>query len=160
MMRFVREFARRLPRPGDSAGSSAAVGAAVPSLGSAWALLAAVRRGVKLQAAADRVIRACALPGETPTWVAREGGRIEREYGLLYARVRKLIVGPDLLALHRRAGDLLNYHVEMLDAALNLAFPKYRNPRLEARRVRLDGLGPPAQDLRAVGSQLSHRLRS
>jgi hypothetical protein len=129
-------------------------------LGSAWGLLAAVRRGVELQAAADRVIRACALPGETPTWVAREGGRIEREYGLLYARVRKLVVGPDLFALHRRAGDLLNYHVEMLDAALNLAFPKYRNPRLEARRVRLDGLGPPAEDLRAVGSELRHRLHS
>ncbi len=51
---------------------------------------------------------------------------------------------------HRRARELVAYHLELFGACLNPALPKYRDPELEARRLSLDGLGPPAAHLREL----------
>ncbi len=53
---------------------------------------------------------------------------------------------------HRRARELVAYHLELFGACLNPALPKYRDPELEARRLSLDGLGPPGLVVCTPGS--------
>jgi len=115
-------------------------------------------RAVELQPEAEAVIRACARPGETPTRLARDGGWVVGQYFLLHKQVEQLPVDRSLAQLHRRARELLAYHLELLGVCLNLAFPQYRDPKLEARRLSLDGLGPPAVQLRKLREELSRLL--
>ena len=60
--------------------------------------------------------------------------------------------------VRRRGSELLSYHMRLLDACLDLAFPKYRSAKLEARRMRLGGLGPPAEELRVLLDDLRRQL--
>jgi hypothetical protein len=112
------------------------------------ALLEVVLRAVDLQDEADAVIHGCALPGETPCEVARRGRQVAGEYGRLcgWAEDLSLVYSPG--SVPRRIGGLLRYHLEMLDVALKLAFPRYRSAKLERRRLALTGLGEPARALR------------
>jgi hypothetical protein len=111
-----------------------------------------------LQPAAERIIRACAEPGETPNWVTQEGSRLAREFWLLHARLDALAPGVARVEVRQRAAELLAYHMTLLDACLNLAFPKYRSPISEARRLRVRGLGQPAEDLRILRDELRQQL--
>jgi hypothetical protein len=122
------------------------------------AMVEVLELAVDLQGAAERIIRACAQPGETPAWVAREGGRVAREYYLLHARLGALDTHEVPYPVQRRGAELLSYHMRLLDACLNLAFPKYRSPKLESRRMQLGGLGPPAEELRILRDELYRQL--
>ncbi|HEX3788596.1 MAG TPA: hypothetical protein VHW44_12100 [Pseudonocardiaceae bacterium] len=119
-------------------------------------LLEVVARAVALQANANGVILACALPGETPSLVGRQGHVVAAEYSRLAGWAADLAGadGPDTLP--GRISQLLRYHTEMLDMCLNLAFPNYRSPKLERRRLALSGLGEPAAVLR--DSEIALRL--
>ncbi|MDX8141712.1 hypothetical protein SK854_06300 [Lentzea sp. BCCO 10_0061] len=116
-------------------------------------LLEVATRAVALQPAAEQIIGACAQPGDVPTQVARRGGRIASDYCRLHGWALDLIGDADLTSLEFRLTQLLHYHAEMIDTCLKLAFPRFRSPRLEQRRLALHGLGEPArtlQDARAV----------
>lgn len=113
-------------------------------------LLDTVTRAVELQPEADAVIAACALPGETPSWVARRGGRVANEYCRLYGWAADLAKDAPRDSVPARAVELINYHGALLDVCLQLAFPRIPTPILEQRRRALRGLGEPARTLRDI----------
>ncbi|MFD7659662.1 hypothetical protein ACFV4N_37290 [Actinosynnema sp. NPDC059797] len=118
-------------------------------------LLEVVSRAVALQDRADEVIRDCAWPGEVPGEVARCGQVVAGEYARLFGWAADL-AWPD--PAPRRVGELLNYHLAMLDTALKLAFPRCRTERLERHRLALTGLGRPARELREWEDVLRRRI--
>jgi hypothetical protein len=124
-------------------------------------LLDVVDAAIALQPAADEVITACSWPGETPVWVARRGGEVASAYCRLYGWAAELSrnAGPDSVPV--RATQLISYHATMVDMCLKLAFPSVLSPRLDRRRLALDGLGEPAailRDLRVVLAMCRYEL--
>jgi len=111
-------------------------------------LLAIVLRAVALQAEAEAVLSGCAQPGDTPSSIARRGQLVAADYGRLHGWAMDLCGHDTADSLPRRITQLLHYHAEIIDVALKLAFPCYRSPKLERRRLALTGLGAPAQVLR------------
>ncbi|GAA3822191.1 hypothetical protein GCM10022403_064620 [Streptomyces coacervatus] len=67
------------------------------------------------------------------------------------------LTDPDLLQAQAQAARLLAYDLWMLRESLNLAFTIHRNPRTEAARLRLNGLGRHADDLRRLRDGLRDR---
>jgi hypothetical protein len=122
------------------------------------ALLEVVVRAVELQDRADEVIVACAEPGETPCAVARRGRVVAGEYGRMSGWADDLTAGDAVDSLPCRITGLVRYHLEMVDVALKLAFPRYRSERLERRRLALDGLGEPGWALRHAEAALRTRI--
>ncbi|MDX8031418.1 hypothetical protein SK803_14420 [Lentzea sp. BCCO 10_0856] len=118
-------------------------------------LLEVATPAVTLQPAAERIIDACAQPGDVPAQVARRGGRIASGYCQLHGWALDLIGDADRASLEFRVTQLLHYHAEMIDTCLKLAFPKFRSPRLEQRRLALRGLGEPARTLRDARAALA-----
>lgn len=124
-------------------------------------LLDVVASAIELQPDAEEVIAACARPGDTPSSVARRGGRIAYAYVRLHGRAAELsaTAGPD--SVPARATQLISYHAAMVDLCLKLAFPNVISCRLDTRRRMLDGLGEPAallRDLRVLLSMWLHEL--
>ncbi|GGP82050.1 hypothetical protein GCM10010185_65150 [Saccharothrix coeruleofusca] len=115
-------------------------------------------QAVALQDEADAVILGCARPGEVPCEVARVGRAVAGQYGRLCGWVADLVVTAGSGPLPRRTGELLRYHLAMIDTALKLAFPKCRSERLERHRLALTGLGAPARELRDVEFALRERI--
>ncbi len=118
-------------------------------------LLEVVTRAVALQPAAEQIIRDCAQPGEVPAQVARRGGPVASDYCRLHGWAMDLIGDAGRASLEFRVTQLLHYHAEMIDTCLKLAFPKFRSPRLEQRRLALRGLGEPARTLRDARAALA-----
>jgi hypothetical protein len=118
-------------------------------------LLEVATHAVALQPAAEQIIDACAQPGNVPTQVARQGGRIASDYCRLHGWALDLIGDADSASLEFRVAQLLHYHAQMIDTCLKLAFPKFRSPRLEQRRLALRGLGEPARTLRDARTALA-----
>lgn len=143
---------RRPRRGADAAGAEDSAAARLLALRS---LLEVATRAVALQPAAERVIGACALPGEVPSQVARQGGRVASDYCRLHGWALDLVGDVDRASLEFRVTQLLHYHAEMIDTCLKLAFPKFRSPRLEQRRLALRGLGEPARTLRDARTALA-----
>ena len=112
------------------------------------ALLDVVTRAVDLQPAAEDVIAACSLPGDTPVTVARRGGRIACEYYRLYGWALDITRGAGVGSVPVRAAELIHYHAKMVDMYLKLAFPRVESPNLAHRRGGFDGLGEPGRTLR------------
>ncbi|MGW6930855.1 hypothetical protein ACWGE0_12385 [Lentzea sp. NPDC054927] len=118
-------------------------------------LLEVANHAVTLQPAAEHIIDACAQPGDVPAQVARRGGRIASDYCRLHGWALDLIGDADRASLEFRVTQLLHYHAEMIDTCLKLAFPKFRSPKLEQRRLALGGLGEPARTLRDARAALA-----
>lgn len=118
-------------------------------------LLEVATHAVALQPAAEQIIDACAQPGNVPAQVARQGGRIASDYYRLHGWALDLIGDADRASLEFRVTQLLHYHAQMIDTCLKLAFPKFRSPRLEQRRLALRGLGEPARTLRDARTALA-----
>ncbi|MET8763364.1 hypothetical protein [Lentzea sp. NPDC004782] len=118
-------------------------------------LLEVTTCAVALQPAAEQIIRACALPGDVPAQVARRGGPVASDYCRLHGWAMDLIGDADRESLEFRVTELLHYHAQMIDTCLKLAFPKFRSPRLEQRRLALRGLGEPARTLRDAQAALA-----
>lgn len=139
-------------------GSGFALDAAAAEALRLSALLEVVVRAVALQGRADDVIGRCSLPGETPWTVARRGSAVAGEYGRLPGWADDLADHCAPESLPGRITALLRYHLEMVDAALKLAFPRYRTERLERVRMSLTGLGEPAWALRDAETALRARI--
>ncbi|HVV19491.1 MAG TPA: hypothetical protein VHF06_08650 [Pseudonocardiaceae bacterium] len=122
-------------------------------------LLGTVSRAIALQPAAEEVMAACALPGDTPAAVARRGSRIAGEYYRLYGWAADLSrdAAPD--SPQARAAELIHYHGTMIDLCLKLTFPKTPTPILDRRRSACDGFGEPARTLREMRTLLLMWLR-
>jgi hypothetical protein len=54
----------------------------------------------------------------------------------------------------------LDHHAMMLSASLDLLAAEWRSERMTEHLARVDGLGAPAQWLRAVGAELGERRGS
>ncbi|MCR3752178.1 hypothetical protein LX88_006172 [Lentzea californiensis] len=147
----------RIPgrRPRRSADVAAAKDSAAARLVALRSLLEVATRAVALQPAAEQIIGACTQPGDTPAQVARQGGRVASDYCRLHGWAMDLIGDADRASLEFRVAQLLHYHAEMIDTCLKLAFPKFRSPRLEQRRLALRGLGEPARTLRDAQAALA-----
>ena len=147
----------RIPgrRPRRGVAVAGAKNSAAARLVALRSLLEVATHAVALQPAAEQIIDACAQPGDVPAQVARRGGRVASDYCRLHGWAMDLIGDADRASLEFRVTQLLHYHAQMIDTCLKLAFPKFRSPRLEQRRLALRGLGEPARTLQDARAALA-----
>jgi hypothetical protein len=115
------------------------------------ALAGLLDEAVEAQLPVDLAVAACGEPGPVSCQTAQEAGRQSVVLHRLRGRVRELAVtDADLVEAQAYAGRLLAYDQWMVRQALNLAFTVHPDARVEAARLRLNGLGRPADDLRRL----------
>ncbi|MFJ5217420.1 hypothetical protein ACIP98_22180 [Streptomyces sp. NPDC088354] len=119
------------------------------------ALAALLDEAAAAQPEADRVVAACGEPGPVPTEVARAGSRQAAVLQDIAQRLRDLPVGGEEADARDEAVRLLTYDHWMVRQALNLAFTANADTGTETDRLRLNGLGAPADRLR----ELRERVR-
>ncbi|MFE6664740.1 hypothetical protein ACFVFH_14430 [Streptomyces sp. NPDC057697] len=78
-------------------------------------------------------------------------------YHQLLVRLREMDLDTEIAPLGERAARLLAYHQWILHQAVNLAFTSRPDPRVEGARLRLNGLGRPAVDLRELRDEARER---
>ncbi|NEB02396.1 hypothetical protein G3I78_25510 [Streptomyces sp. SID13726] len=123
------------------------------------ALIAVLDEAVAAQTPADEAVAACGEPGPVSRGTARDCGRQSIALHRLRTRLQDLrLPDPDLAAARTRAACLLAYDLWMLRTSLNLAFTVHPVARTEAARLRLNGLGRPADDLRHLRDTLRAEL--
>ena len=106
---------------------------------------------VAAQRPVDLAVAACGEPGPVSCQTAQEAGRQSVVLYRLRGRVCELAVtDADLVEAQAYAGRLLAYDQWMVRQALNLAFTVHPDPRVEAARLRINGLGRPADELRRL----------
>ncbi|MFG2787420.1 hypothetical protein [Streptomyces sp. NPDC048419] len=114
-------------------------------------LLSVLDEAVTAQAPADAAVAACGEPGPVSRQTARSCGRQSITLHRLRSRLQDLqLTEPDLVAVQAHAARLLAYDLWMLRESLNLAFTLHPTSRTEAARLRLNGLGRHADDLRRL----------
>ncbi|MFJ7244366.1 hypothetical protein ACIQWA_06915 [Kitasatospora sp. NPDC098652] len=118
------------------------------------ALAEILQAAAAAQPAAEQVIAACGASGEVSGEVGQIGGRQLNIYQRLGTRLAELRVGDELAPLREHAMRLVAYHRWMLHEAMKLAFTPHHDVRAEAMRLRLTGLGAPANDLRALRGEV------
>jgi hypothetical protein len=121
-------------------------------------LLSVLDHTAVLAPVADDAVRACGQAGDVPGDVGRTCGELVTAYQRLRAELHELVVGPDLAETADEVDRLLHYHQWLVRSALQLAFSLNPDPRKEAMRRRLDGLGPPAARLQTVRADVARRL--
>ncbi|GHA00050.1 hypothetical protein ACFOOM_19385 [Streptomyces echinoruber] len=115
------------------------------------ALLDVLDQAVAAQPAADAAVAACGAPDGPTGQAAQDCGRVCSAFHRLRAELHGLtLTAPDLARAQAHAGRLLAYDQWMVHQALNLAFSVHPEPRTEAARLQLNGLGRPADDLRRL----------
>ncbi|MGX1370239.1 hypothetical protein RKD19_005598 [Streptomyces canus] len=123
------------------------------------ALVAVLDEAVAAQRPADEAVAACGEPGPPAHGAARDCGVQSITLHRLRARLQDLrTTDPDLMTAQAHAARLLAYDLWMLRASMNLAFTARPVDRTEAARVRLNGLGRPADDLRRLRDTLRAEL--
>lgn len=115
------------------------------------ALLPVLDEAVAAQRLADLVVAACGESGRVPGSVARAGGEQLTAFERLAVRLRALALDAELAEVRDRASRLLAYHLWMINESLKMAFTsQLDNARIEAARLRINGLGAPADALREL----------
>ncbi|MDR3080775.1 MAG: hypothetical protein LBV60_07575 [Streptomyces sp.] len=138
--RLIHLFARRRPKP---------VGPSHET--QLRALTALLDEAVTAQRGADHAVAACGEPGPVHPEIAQACGRHSVTFHRLSGRLHSLpMTYPDLMQARARAGRLLDYDQWMVRQAMDLAFTVHANARTEAARLRLNGLGRPADELRRL----------
>lgn len=118
------------------------------------ALAAILDEAVHAQPSADRAVAACGEPGPVSVRATQEVAARIAVYHHLIVRLRALDLGSGLLPLGERASRLLAHHEWILHQGLSLACPREPDTRLEAARLRLNGLGAAADDLRGFRDEV------
>jgi len=122
------------------------------------ALTALLDEAVTAQLGADRAVAACGEPGPVRSETAQACGRHSVTFHRLSGRLHRLpMTYPDLIEARAHAGRLLDYDQWMVRQAMNLAFTVHADERTEAARMRLNGLGRPADELRRLRDLLRGR---
>ena len=112
--------------------------------------------GVSLQDQAEAVIRAV-HEGRPLGEVAPRGGPLVRSLFALEGRLPEP-ADPELREYVTRIRAILRYEAELLYQSMELlSMMALGSPRLEEQRQKLDGLGPPAAELRRLEDTLSRR---
>jgi hypothetical protein len=112
--------------------------------------------GVSLQDQAEAVIRAV-HEGRPLGEVASRGGPLVRSLFALEERLPES-GDPEVRAYVTRIRAILRYDAELLYQSMELlSMMALGSPRLEEQRQKLDGLGPPAAELRRLEDTLSRR---
>lgn len=114
--------------------------------------LATARRGI-LAPTAEDTARACGADGDVPGEVGATCGELVTAYQRLRTELQAIPVSDPLTAVVDEGERLLHYHQRMLRTALQLAFSINPDPRREAMRRRLTGIGAPAARLNTVRGQ-------
>ncbi|MER6420656.1 hypothetical protein [Streptomyces sp. NPDC001137] len=139
--RAARTLARR-PRPAPARPSHRA---------QLLALVAVLDEAVAAQTPADAAVAACGEPGPVSRRTARMCSHQSSTLHRLRTRLQDLeLTDPDLQRAQAHAARLLAYDLWMLRESLDLAFTLRPDPRTEAARLRLNGLGRHADDLRRL----------
>jgi hypothetical protein len=114
--------------------------------------------GVSLQARAEVIIRA--VHDGRPLWeVAGKGGPLVTSLLALEEQLPQSS-DPEVTMYVTRIRAILRYDAELVHQSIGLlAMTALGSPRLEEQRRQLDGLGPPAAELRQLEDQLKHRRR-
>ncbi|MCN9242293.1 hypothetical protein NGF19_16085 [Streptomyces sp. RY43-2] len=143
--RFVRLFGRRRPATDDASHQA-----------QLRALTALLDEAVTVQVGADLAVAACGEPGPVRAEAARTCGRHTVALHRLSGRLHSLpMTYPDLAAARAHAGRLLAYDQWMVRQAMDLAFTAHADAWTEAARLRLNGLGRPADELRRLRDRLN-----
>jgi hypothetical protein len=116
------------------------------------ALADAAVRAVAGQDEAAQVVSACGLPGPPAEIVMLAAGRCVRRYHQLEAAVEAMTVESDLEPYRLALSRYVAYHLVLVRAAVDLACAG--DPGTYRARSSLDGLGPPADDLRRLHEEL------
>ncbi|MFG2639155.1 hypothetical protein ACGFX8_36815 [Streptomyces sp. NPDC048362] len=110
---------------------------------------------VSVQQRADVAVAACGEPGPVTGQAAQDCGWAGTDFHRLRARLRELaLTDAGLVEIQARADQLLAYDQWMVRQSLNLAFTAHPDARTEAARLRINGLGRPAGDLRRLRDAL------
>jgi hypothetical protein len=145
----------RLPRP-----PSPPAPAGPPRSAQVRALVAVLDDAVAAQRPADEAVAACGEPGPVSRQTARDCGLQSIALHRLRTRLQDLrLTEPDLVLAQAQAARLLSYGLWMLRESLDLAFTAHRDARTEAARLRLNGLGRRADDLRRLRDGLRAEVR-
>jgi hypothetical protein len=122
-------------------------------------LLALLDCAIEAQPLADEIVAACGDAGEVPPALVRAGARLQITFYRLRRDLEDLDLDGELEEVRERGGSYLLYHQWMLREALATAF----SPRLTDRdrlKCRINGLGAPADRLRALRNQVAGTARS
>ncbi|MFJ4789722.1 hypothetical protein [Streptomyces sp. NPDC088794] len=145
----------RLPRS-----AAPPVPAGPPRSAQVRALVAVLDDAVAAQRPADEAVAACGEPGPVSRQTARDCGLQSIALHRLRTRLQDLrLTDPDLVLAQAQAARLLSYDLWMLRESLDLAFTVHRDARTEAARLRLNGLGRRADDLRRLRDGLRAEVR-
>ncbi|GAA3567308.1 hypothetical protein GCM10022222_59100 [Amycolatopsis ultiminotia] len=123
-------------------------------------LLSLLDRAIAVAPETETAVRACGAAGEVPGHVGRAGGELAGTYHRLREELHEIPVDDERAPLAAEIERLLQYHQWLLHSAVQLAFSLDPDPRREAMRRRLDGVGPPAARLRATRARVAAQLRS
>ncbi|MCG6493729.1 hypothetical protein [Kitasatospora sp. A2-31] len=102
------------------------------------------------QAPTDLVVAGCGEPGPVPGTLARATGLQAVRWSRLATRLRDLPADGDVAGLREHALRLVLYHEWMLRHSADLAFTSHPDARTEQARLRINGLGAPADRLREL----------
>ncbi|GAB3366179.1 MULTISPECIES: hypothetical protein [Amycolatopsis] len=108
----------------------------------------------------ETAVRACGAAGDVPGAIGHAGSELVSTYHRLREELNSIPVDRERAPLADEIGRLLQYHQWLMRTAVQLAFSLNQDPRREAMRRRLDGVGPPAARLQALRDQVAERLRS
>jgi len=115
------------------------------------ALLEVLDDAVAAQPLADEVVAACGAYGPVPGSLAQDGGWQLITFNHLAFRLNELSLDGELAQVREQASRLLAYDLRMIHESLSLAFASQQdNERIEAARLRVNGLGAPADALRRL----------
>ena len=110
------------------------------------------------QPLADEVVAACGEPSEVALRLVRAGARLQVRYCRLRERLDDLDLDQDLDELRDQARRLLLYHQWMLREALTAACSVHVRTSSTAR-LRINGLGAPADKLRELRDEIRSEVR-
>ncbi|MHB8275670.1 MAG: hypothetical protein ACYDC9_13080 [Dermatophilaceae bacterium] len=116
------------------------------------ALAGALERAAAIAALAEQTVRACGQAGPVLGTAAQSGGDLVSQYERLRHVLADIPVDEQYAPLAQEIATLLRCHQWLVHASLELAFAHNPDPRVEAIRLRLNGLGAPAQRTRRPGS--------
>ena len=119
------------------------------------ALLAIADQAIILQERAEAVLEACAEPGESSQFVAREGSRVASEYQRLWNWSLDFAPSAGADSLERRLSDLVLLHFQMVHVSVRLACPRQGAPGAFRSVRAVEDVAPWVAELRSVRDQLN-----
>lgn len=113
-------------------------------------LLSVLDKAAALAPTAEDAVRACGADGDIPGEVGATCGELVTAYQRIRTELHAFPITDPVTTVVDEVERLLHYHQWLLRTALQLAFSINPDPRREAMRRRLAGVGAPATRLNTV----------